>query len=90
MTELAETVARDNFYQTLLDESKRIAAAIKQGNPDIIRAAEGRPYFLKTITTLLVNLPNQEISKVPLSLKSGLPETIYKSPTRWLFNSALC
>jgi len=86
-SELAESVARDNFYQTLLDESKRIAAAIKQGNPDIIRAAEGRPIFFKNYNDAVVNLPNQEISKVPLSLKSGLPETIYKSPLDGYFTT---
>ena len=85
--ELAETVARDNFYQTLLNESKRIAAAIKQGNPDIIRAAEGRPIFFRNYNDAVVNLPNQEISKVPLSLKSALPETIYKSPLDGYFTT---
>ena len=86
-SELAETVARDNFYQTLLDDSKRIAAAIKQGNPDVIRAQIGRPIFFKNYNDAVTNLPNQEISKVPLSLKSGLPETIYKSPLDGYFTT---
>ena len=86
-SELAETVARDNFYQTLLDDSKRIAAAIKQGNPDVIRAQIGRPIFFKNYNDAVTSLPNQEISKVPLSLKSGLPETIYKSPLDGYFTT---
>ena len=86
-SELAETVARDNFYQTLLDDSKRIAAALKQGNPDILRGQIGRPIFFRNYNDAVVNLPNQEISKVPLSLKSGLPETIYKSPLDGYFTT---
>ena len=86
-SELAETVARDKFYQTLLDDSKRIAAAIKQGNPDVIRGQIGRPIFFRNYNDAVTNLPNQEISKVPLSLKSALPETIYKSPLDGYFTT---
>ena len=86
-SELAETVARDKFYQTLLDDSKRIAAALRQGNPDILRGQIGRPIFFKNYNDAVVNLPNQVISKVPLSLKSGLPETIYKSPLDGYFTT---
>jgi hypothetical protein len=86
-SELAETVARDNFYNQLLADSKRIAAALKQGNPDILRGQIGRPIFFRNYNDAVVNLPNQEISKVPLSLKSGLPETIYKSPLDGYFTT---
>ena len=86
-SELGETIARDKFYQTLLDDSKRIAAAIKQGNPDVIRGQIGRPIFFKNYNDAVVNLPNQEIAKVPLSLKSALPETIYKSPLDGYFTT---
>ena len=86
-SELAETVARDKFYNQLLADSKRIAAALKQGNPDILRGQIGRPIFFRNYNDAVVNLPNQEISKVPLSLKSGLPETIYKSPLDGYFTT---
>jgi hypothetical protein len=86
-SELAETVARDKFYTQLLADSNRIAAAIKQGNPDVIRGQIGRPIFFKNYNDAVVNLPNQEISKVPLSLKSGLPETVYKSPLDGYFTT---
>ena len=59
-SELGETIARDKFYQTLLDDSKRIAAAIKQGNPDVIKGQIGRPIFFKNYNDAVVNLPNQE------------------------------
>jgi len=87
MTELAETVGRDQFYTKLLDDSKRIAAAIKQGNPDIIRGQIGRPIFFKNYNDAVVQLPNQTISKIPLSLKTALPETIYKSPLDGYFTT---
>ncbi len=86
-SELAETVARDKFYTQLLADSNRIAAALKQGNPDILRGQIGRPIFFKNYNDAVVNLPNQEISKVPLSLKSGLPETVYKSPLDGYFTT---
>ena len=86
-SELAETVARDKFYTQLLADSNRIAAALKQGNPDVIRGQIGRPIFFRNYNDAVVNLPNQEISKVPLSLKSGLPETIYKSPLDGYFTT---
>ena len=35
----------------------------------------------------VINLPNQEIAKVPLSLKTALPETIYKSPLDGYFTT---
>ena len=47
--------------------SERIAAAIKQGNPNIIRAEKGRPIFFKNYNDAVVNLPNQAISKTPLN-----------------------
>ena len=87
MTELAETVGRDQFYTKLLDDSKRIAAAIKQGNPDVIRGQIGRPIFFKNYNDAVVQLPNQTISKIPLSLKTALPETIYKSPLDGYFTT---
>ena len=36
-----------------------------------------RRFFYSSKNDAIKNLPNQEISKVPLSLKSGLPETIF-------------
>ena len=77
-SELGETIARDKFYQTLLDDSNKIAAAIKQTNPDVIKGQIGRHIFLKNYNDAVINLPNQEITKTPLSLKTTLPETIYK------------
>ena len=71
----------------MLADINRIAAAIKQGNPDVIRGQIGRPIFFKNYNDAVVNLPNQEISKVPLSLKSGLPETVYKSPLDGYFTT---
>ena len=86
-SELGETIARDKFYQTLLDDSNRIAAALKQGNPDILKGQLGRPIFFKNYNDAVVNLPNQEIAKVPLSLKTALPDTIYKSPLDGYFTT---
>ena len=86
-SELGETIARDKFYQTLLDDSNRIAAAIKQGNPDVIKGQIGRPIFFKNYNDAVVSLPNQEIAKVPLSLKTALPDTIYKSPLDGYFTT---
>ena len=65
----------------------RIAKALKQGNPDILRGQIGRPIFFKNYNDAVVNLPNQEISKTPLSLKTALPETIYKSPLDGYFTT---
>jgi len=87
-SELAEVVSRDKFYTELLADSNRIAAAIKQGNPDIIKNKIGRPIFYKNYNDAVINLPNTQISKTPLSLKSGLPETIYKSPLDGYFTRA--
>ncbi len=86
-SELGETIARDKFYQTLLDDSNRIAAALKQGNPDILKGQLGRPIFFKNYNDAVINLPNQEIAKVPLSLKTALPDTIYKSPLDGYFTT---
>ena len=87
-SELAEVVSRDKFYTELLADSNRIAAAIKQGNPDIIKNQIGRPIFYKNYNDAVINLPNTQISKTPLSLKSGLPETINKSPLDGYFTRA--
>ena len=86
-SELAETISRDKFYTELLADSNRIAAALKQGNPDILRGQIGRPIFFKNYNDAVLNLPNQKITKVPLSLKTGLPETIYKSPIDGYFTT---
>jgi len=77
MTELAETIGRDKFYRELLRDSDNIAKRLKAGaNPGEI----GRPTYFKSYNDAVINLPNQQITKVPLSLKTALPETIYKSP----------
>ena len=86
-SELAETISRDKFYTELLADSNRIAAALKQGNPDILKGQIGRPIFFKNYNDAVLNLPNQKIAKVPLSLKTGLPETIYKSPIDGYFTT---
>ncbi len=86
-SELAETISRDKFYTELLADSNRIAAALKQGNPDILKGQIGRPIFFKNYNDAVLNLPNQKITKVPLSLKTGLPETIYKSPIDGYFTT---
>ena len=86
-SELAEVVSRDKFYTELLADSNRIAAALKQGNPDILKGQIGRPIFFKNYNDAVLNLPNQKIAKVPLSLKTGLPETIYKSPIDGYFTT---
>ncbi len=86
-SELAETISRDKFYTELLADSNRIAAALKQGNPDILKGQIGRPIFFKNYNDAVINLPNQKITKVPLSLKTGLPETIYKSPIDGYFTT---
>ena len=86
-SELAETISRDKFYTELFADSNRIAAALKQGNPDILKGQIGRPIFFKNYNDAVINLPNQKIAKVPLSLKTGLPETIYKSPIDGYFTT---
>jgi hypothetical protein len=70
MNELGEMVARDNFYNQLLADSDRIAAAIKQGNPDVIKNQIGRPIFYKNYNDAVLGLPNQKIIQTPLKIKS--------------------
>jgi hypothetical protein len=84
MTELAETISRDKFYTNLLKDSENIAKQLKAGaNPGQI----GRPIFFKNYNDAVLNLPNQAITRQPLSLKTALPETIYKSPLDGYFTT---
>ena len=85
MTELSETIGRDKFYRELLRDSDNIAKRLKAGaDPGEI----GRPTFFKSYNDAVINLPNTEITKVPLSLKTALPDTIYKSPLDGYFTRA--
>ena len=84
MTELAETISRDKFYTNLLKDSENIAKQLKAGaDPGQI----GRPIFFKNYNDAVLNLPNQAITRQPLSLKTALPETIYKSPLDGYFTT---
>ena len=84
MTELAEIISRDKFYSQLLKDSENIAKQLKAGgNPGQI----GRPIFFKNYNDAVINLPNQTITRQPLSLKTALPETIYKSPLDGYFTT---
>ena len=84
MTELAETIGRDKFYNELLKSSEDIAKQLKAGaDPGKI----GRPIFFKNYNDAVVQLPNQNIIKTPLSLKTALPETVYKSPLDGYFKT---
>ena len=84
MTELAETIGRDKFYNELLKSSEDIAKQLKAGaDPGKI----GRPIFFKNYNDAVVQLPNQNIIKTPLSLKTALPETVYKSPLDGYFTT---
>jgi len=84
MVDLSETIARDNFYNQLLKDSQNIARQLKAGaDPGQI----GRPIFFKNYNDAVLNLPNQTITRKPLSLKTNLPETIYKSPLDGYFTT---
>jgi len=84
MTDLSEIIARDNFYTNLLKDSENIAKQLKAGaDPGKI----GRPIFFKGYDNAVLNLPNQTITRAPLSLKTKLPETIYKSPLDGYFTT---
>jgi len=84
MTELAETISRDKFYNKLLQDSENIAKAIKSG---VDPAKVGKPIFYKNYNDAVLGLPYQKITPVPLSLKTALPETIYKSPLDGYFTT---
>jgi len=84
MTDLSEIIARDKFYTNLLRDSENIAKQLKAGaDPGQI----GRPIFFKNYNDAVLNLPNQTITRKPLSLKTNLPETIYKSPLDGYFTT---
>ena len=84
MTELSETIGRDKFYRELLRDSDDIAKQLKGGaDPGKV----GRPTFFKNYNDAVVGLPNTQIIKTPLSLKTALPETIYKSPLDGYFTT---
>jgi len=84
MTDLSETVARDNFYTDLIKSSDDIAKQLKAGaDPGQI----GRPIFFKTYNEAVTNLPYQEIIKQPLKLKTRLPDTVYASPLDGYFTT---
>jgi len=84
MTDLSEIIARDKFYTNLLRDSENIAKQLKAGaDPGQI----GRPIFFKSYNDAVLNLPNQTITRKPLSLKTNLPETIYKSPLDGYFTT---
>jgi hypothetical protein len=84
MTDLSEIIARDKFYTNLLKDSQNIARQLKAGaNAGQI----GRPIFFKNYNDAVLNLPNQTITRKPLSLKTNLPETIYKSPLDGYFTT---
>ena len=84
MTELAETISRDKFYNQLLKDSDNIAKAIKRGVPP---AQVGKPIFYKDYDDAVLSLNNQRIISTPLSLKTALPDTIYKSPLDGYFTT---
>ena len=84
MTDLSEVIARDNFYTDLIKSSDDIGKQLKAGaDPGLI----GRPIFFKTYNEAIKNLPNQEIIKVPLKLKTRLPDTVYASPLDGYFTT---
>ncbi len=84
MTDLSEIIARDKFYTNLLKDSQSIAKQLKAGAD---AGQIGRPIFFKNYNDAVVNLPNQAITRAPLSLKTNLPETIYKSPLDGYFTT---
>jgi len=84
MTDLSEVIARDNFYTDLIKSSDDIGKQLKAGaDPGLV----GRPIFFKTYNEAVKNLPNQEIIKVPLKLKTRLPDTVYASPLDGYFTT---
>jgi len=84
MTDLSEVIARDKFYTNLLRDSENIAKRLKAGAD---AGQIGRPIFFKSYNDAVINLPNQTITRQPLSLKTKLPETIYKSPLDGYFTT---
>ena len=84
MSDLAETVARDEFYTVLKKSSENIAKQLKAGAD---AGQIGRPIFFKNYNDAVIRLRNQEIIKEPLKLKTGLPETIYSSPLDGYFTT---
>ena len=84
MTDLSEIIARDKFYSNLLKDSDNIAKRLKAGAD---AGQIGRPIFFKNYNDAVINLPNQSITRAPLSLKTNLPETIYKSPLDGYFTT---
>jgi len=74
MGDLAEIVARDNFYTNLLKES------------DIALAKGERGLFYRTYNEALKNLPFNEISK-PLKLTTRLSDNVYTSPLDGMFTT---
>ena len=84
MTDLSEIIARDKFYTNLLKDSENIAKRLKAGAD---AGQIGRPIFFKSYNDAVINLPNQTITRQPLSLKTKLPETIYKSPLDGYFTT---
>ena len=84
MSDLAEVISRDKFYSELLKSSDDIGKQLKAGaDPGKI----GRPIFFKNYNDAVINLPNQQIVKTPLNLKTSLPDTIYKSPLDGYFTT---
>jgi len=84
MSEMAEVISRDKFYSELLKSSDDIAKKLKAGGD---AGKIGRQIFFKDYNSALVNLPNQRITSTPLSLKTALPDTIYKSPLDGYFTT---
>ena len=74
MTDLAEIVARDDFYTSLKNQN---AALLAKGE---------RALFYPTYNQALAKLPFQEISK-PLKLTTRLSDQVYTSPLDGMFTS---
>ena len=75
MTDLADIVARDNFYTKLLSDS------------NAIKASGGRALFYNSYNEALKNLPYQEITRAPLKLSTRLSDQVYSSPLDGKFTS---
>jgi len=68
MSDLAETVARDEFYTGLKKSSENIAKQLKAGAD---AGQIGRPIFFKNYNDAVTKLPNQENNKTTIKFKNS-------------------
>ena len=77
MTDLAEIVARDNFYTQLLRDNNKLIAAGE------------RALFYPSYNSALIKLPFTEIIRSPLKLTTRLSDQVYSSPLDGKFTSKI-